>query len=92
MWIKSDTYVALVDRAARADTRADWLMTRVNQLEMEVGSLRHEITGKPQPVPVFRKDATPALDEQAETSFEDLGDELARKHGVDWPIIALAPA
>lgn len=84
MWVKKASYIALVDKAARAETRADWLRTRVNQLEHEVGALRLKLTGEPQVVPMYHKEATPAPEEPGETSFEDMGDELARKYGVDW--------
>lgn len=84
MWVKATIYLALVDKAARAETRADWLMTRVNQLELELGHVRHDLTGKPQPVPMFKKEGTPPPQDGTVDSFEDLGDELARVHGVSW--------
>lgn len=81
MWISAQNYAALVEKSARAETRADWLLTRVNQLELELGHVRHELTGKPQPVPMFKKDATPQPESPTADSFEDLGDDLARIHG-----------
>lgn len=84
MWISRTTYTALIDARARAETRADWLLTRVNQLEHDLGTLKHEITGKPVAVPVYTKDASPPPDDPAETVFEDMGDEMARKLGVQW--------
>lgn len=84
MWLSSKRYTELIDKAARAETRADWLMTRVNQLELELGHARAELTGRPQPVPTYRKDATPQPEDTlGAESFEDLGDDLARVHGVD---------
>jgi hypothetical protein len=59
-------------------------MTRVNQLEIAVGTAEHDRTGKPVAIPMYAKVATPPVDEQAETSFEDMGDELARKYGASW--------
>ena len=85
MWVKKAEYLALVDKAARAETRADWLRTRVNQLELEVGALRLKITGEPQVVPTYQKEATPERDPDQDigsASFEDMGEELARKYGV----------
>lgn len=84
MWISKADYTVLVDKAARAETRADWLMTRVNQLEHENGTLRLKLTGEPQAVPVYKKEATPPPDDPAEVTFEDVGDGLARKLGIDW--------
>lgn len=84
MWIKQVDYVALIDKNARAETRADWFMARINQLELELGTLKHEMTGRPVAIPTLRKEATPMVDNPAETQFEDVGDELAKKFGVDW--------
>lgn len=85
MWMPLADHITLVDRAARAETRADWLMTRVNQLEVEVGALKFELTGKPQPVPRFLKEATPRpADPPDLASFDDMGDDEARRHGVSW--------
>ena len=84
MFIKRSDFVALVDARARAETRADWLMARVNQLELDCGTLKHELTGKPVAVPMFAKDASPPPEDPAETIFEDMGDDLARKFGVQW--------
>ena len=85
MWIRLKDYIALVDKAARAETRADWLLTRVNQLELEAGDLRFQLTGRPQPVPMFRKESTPRPDAPPNLeSFEDMGDVEAMKHGIGW--------
>ncbi len=84
MWISKRDYLAFVDKLARAETRADWFMTRVNQLELEVGTARHDLTGRPVAIPAYAKEASPPREDPAETSFEDMGDELAKKHGVSW--------
>lgn len=86
MWIKQPDYVKLIDGRARAETRADWLMQRVNQLERELATLRHDTTGKPQVIPIYTKEAstTGQKARDAELDFEDLGDEQARLHGVNW--------
>jgi len=82
MWVKKADYLALIEKSAKAETRADWLITRVNQLELELGNLRHHITGVPAAVPIIRREATPPVDPEAlgETSFDDMGDDLALKH------------
>jgi hypothetical protein len=82
MWLSKKDYTALVDKAARSETRADWLMTRVNQLEMEVGNFKHDTTGRPVAIPMYAKVATPPPSDQAETSFEDMGDTLALIEGL----------
>jgi hypothetical protein len=84
MWISKADYTALVDKTARAETRADWLLTQVNQLQHELGVLKHEATGKPVAVPIYTKEASPPVDDTAETSFEDMGDDLAHRLGVNW--------
>jgi hypothetical protein len=84
MWISKKAYTELVDRAARSETRADWLMTQVNQLQHELGVVKHEATGRPVAVPMYTREATPPREDMAETSFEDMGDELAKKYGVNW--------
>lgn len=83
MWISKQDYTAMVDKTARAETRADWLLTQVNQLQVELGTLKYEKTGKAVAVPLYTREATPAHDDPAETSFEDVGDDLARTLGLD---------
>lgn len=83
MWMKKAEYIAMVDKTARAETRADWLLTQVNMLQAEVGALKHELTGRPVAVPMFRKEATPHTDPApAEMSFDDVGDEEATRLGL----------
>jgi len=84
MWISKAEYTALVDKTARAETRADWLLTQANMLQVEIGTLKLELTGRPVPVPMYQREATPpeAKDDPAEVSFEDMGDDLARKLGL----------
>jgi hypothetical protein len=82
MWINKADYTALVEGKAKAETRADWLITRVNQLERELGVWKEHTTGIPAAIPIIRREATPPVDPEAlgETSFDDMGDELAKKH------------
>lgn len=80
MWISKTRYTDLI----KAETRADWLLTRVNQLELELATERHARTGVPQPVPMIRKESTPEPEDPITDSFEDLGDELAKKYRVAW--------
>ncbi len=84
MWLSKDEYTKLVVTAAKAETRADWLLVQVNQLQHDLGIQKSERTGQPVAVPMYVKEATPPPSEQAETSFEDMGDVQARVHGVDW--------
>ena len=86
MFIRKADYRALVERAARAETRADWLLMRINQLELEVGTLRTTVTGTPQAVPVLHREPTPPPEDADGDSFEDLGDDLAKKYGVTWDL------
>lgn len=81
MWISKKDYTAIIEARAKAETRADWLLTRLNQLEHEAGTLKHHVTGIPQQIPIYQREATAPVDNEAELSFEDLGDENARKHG-----------
>lgn len=85
MWMSKAQYTALIDKTARAETRADWLLTQVNLLQTELGQLKFQVTGKPVAIPMYQREATPVVDPEAvgETSFEDMGDELAKKHGID---------
>lgn len=83
MWISTKDYAALVEKYSRAETRADWLLTRINQLEIELGDAKYQVTGRPVVVPIIHREATPRqVDDPAETSFEDMGDENAVKFGI----------
>lgn len=84
MFIRKSDYLALIERAARAETRADWLMTRVNQLEIDLGNTRASITGIAQPVPMLKREPSTPPEDADGDSFEDLGDDLAKKYGVTW--------
>ena len=84
MWISKADYTALVSNCSRAETRADWMTVRINQLELELGAYKFDKTGIPVVVPTLIKESSFPVDEPAETSFEDLGDDLARKFGVQW--------
>lgn len=90
MFIRQQKYIELVAQASKHEAENAFLLARVNQLELENGHLRAELTGKPQVVPTIKKfQATPTPEAQDVEQFEDLGDELARKHGVDWPETAV---
>ena len=90
MFIRKSDYLALVERAARAETRADWLMTRVNQLEIDLGNTRASLTGIAQPVPMLKRESTAPPEDADGDNFEDLGDDLAKKYGVTWDPMGLA--
>lgn len=83
MWITKAEYTALVSGKASAEATRDWALTQINMLQTEVGQLKLELTGKPQPVPRFRMEAAKPVDPFliGETSFEDLGDEEAKANG-----------
>ena len=83
MLIAKKDYVALVDGKARAETRADWFLTRVNALERELGDAKYQVTGRAVAVPIIHREHTPRpVDDPAETSFDDVGDENALKLGL----------
>lgn len=86
MFIKHREYVALVEKHAREETRANWFMERVNQLERENADLRHRILGIPQAVPRYQRtsERTPPPDHDQELSFEDMGDVAATREGATW--------
>lgn len=93
MWIKRDRY----DELIRAETIAEMLRVRVNQLEHEKAQVKYEQTGVPQPALEIAKlafgkprtkdntgdDSQPinSIDEAA-TMFEDVGDDKARSMGL----------
>lgn len=83
MWMSKKTYTNLIDRTARAESARDWALTQVNLLNTRIGQLEHELTGKTVVVPKFKQEAlrVPTPEEQGEVSFEDMGDDEARKHG-----------
>jgi hypothetical protein len=83
MWISKKQYTDLIDRTARAEAARDFALAHVNVLQTEVGQLKLEITGRPQPVPRFKLESQKTVDPEqvGETSFEDLGDDEARRHG-----------
>lgn len=83
MWISQKTYTALIERAARAETSVQWLTVRVNQLEFEVGATKEAATGRPQLVPRVTTPRPIAIDD-ADVNFEDVGDDEARRLGVNW--------
>lgn len=83
MWISKKQYTDLIDRAARAESARDFALAQVNVLQTEVGQLKHELTGKPIAVPRYKLESQQRVDPEqvGETSFEDMGDDEARKHG-----------
>lgn len=83
MWISRKEYTALVDARARAETKADWLLIQVNLLHAELGQRKYEQTGKPTPVPMFQREATPQDTKTPIDLFEDMGDVQARLDGID---------
>lgn len=79
MWISKVDYTALVAKSAGSD----WLLARVNQLERELAHAKYQVTGLPQPIPIIHRENTPrAVDDPAEVSFEDMGDDNAIKLGL----------
>lgn len=84
MWISKQQYTDLVDARARAETKSDWLLTQVNLLNAQLGEMKYQQTGKPTPVPLFQREATPQDTQTPIDVFDDMGDVAARIDGVDW--------
>ncbi len=94
VFLRTRTYTALLmqiaelrEAKARAEAGADWLRTRVNQVEREAAALRADATGKPQVVPRVDRVANPnVVDDYREAvlEYDDMGDTRARALGVDW--------
>lgn len=86
MFIKRDKYIALIEKSAREETRANWFMERVNQLEQENADLRHKVFGVPQSVPRYARTSEKSAphDHESEVSFEDMGDTAALREGVSF--------
>jgi len=93
MWLNRARYEVLI----RAEERAEMLRLRVNQLEADLAHERHLNTGKPQRVVEFgnplrtkpKREVTPeeqgiAQIEMGLEMFNDLGDDQAKKFGVDF--------
>lgn len=80
MWISKTRYTDLI----KAETRADWLVHQVNRLELDCANLRAQITGQPQAVPIIQRESTPRASSPDTDEFQDMGDELAIKHGAHW--------
>ena len=79
MWISKADYTALVAKGAGAD----WLIARVNQLERELGDAKYQVTGRAIAVPIIHREHTPhPVDDPAELSWEDVGDDNALKLGL----------
>lgn len=92
MWIRRREYTALLTQIAElreqkavAETKADWLRVRVNQLELETAQLKADATGSPQIVPQITKNPNGVDDySSAVLEFEDVGDSRAEQLGIGW--------
>lgn len=85
MWISRKRYEELLTTAARNEERADWLRTRVNQLEFERADLLAQRTGRPQrAITVERKPDQFSEFPDGTVNFDDMGDEAARSAGIEW--------
>lgn len=80
MWISKARYTELV----KAETRSDWLIQRVNELNLDVANLRTQITGVAHPVPIIHRENTPKPVSVDTDDFADMGDDAALKHGAKW--------
>ena len=71
------------DELSRSQILGDWLRVQVNTLQMERSALLDKAYGIKVPVPMLER--TPTMSEdtsQRDFSFEDVGDELAKKLGL----------
>lgn len=71
------------DELSRANILNDWLRLQINTLQMERSGLIEKVYGIRVPAPLLEK--TPTKSEATSTpdfSFEDIGDELAKKLGL----------
>lgn len=59
---------------------SDWMRMKVNQLELEKAGLMQQALGIRIPVPEIVQQPKP--DHLSEFSFEDIGDDEAKKHGL----------
>ena len=78
--------IAKVTEAANTQLRAhmDWLQIRLTELSMERAQLLKRYMNIDVAVPTF--DHTPAeqVNPNQTSSFEDMGDDLAREQGISW--------
>ena len=72
---------ALKLQAAVNQTHFDWLRTKINGLELERAGLLEKAYNIRLPVPEIVRAPTAAFDPR-EFSFEDLGDDFAKKLGM----------
>lgn len=71
------------DQLSKSQITSDWLRMKVNQLEYQNAALLEKAYNVKLPVPEIarRQVPDPATDEK-NFSFDDLGDEVARKFGM----------
>lgn len=84
---KLSTENALLNQQKTAlDVTLDWFRVRITQLEHERAVLLRTYMGVIVPeVSIEREDPTPRLDStNAVPHFHDMGDDEARKAGLDW--------
>lgn len=76
---------ALTQVNAQLNAHIEWMRVRVMQLEFERQQLIKRYMNVDIPVPQFESEAFPAHPDPNETfSFNDVGNELAAKLGIDW--------
>ena len=76
----------LIGQNSALNTTLDWFRVRITQLEHERAVLLRTYMGVIVPeVSIEREDPTPRLDStNAVPHFHDMGDDEARKAGLDW--------
>lgn len=78
----------LVRRCEAQQTTLDWLTMRVTQLEKERAQLLFMYTGVKVETPVIGTAPTSPIPQNAPLdalpNFDDMGDEAAKKLGIDW--------
>lgn len=79
---------ALERQVSTQKTHLDWMVLRLTQLEHERASLIHRYMGVQITVPDVQLDVpvtpVPVSSMSDIPSFEDIGDEEAKKQGLDW--------
>jgi hypothetical protein len=97
MWVKRSEFVTLATGVVAAQTKAavleqqnavlqttmDWQRVRLHQLEIERANLLFSMTGVRVPVPIVEAAAVEDPLRNA-ALFEDMGDEEAKRQGIDW--------
>lgn len=72
---------ALKNELSHLKINFDWLRVQVNQLQAERTSLMEKAYGIKVPAPQIARQEVRAFPDQETFSFEDIGDELAKKLG-----------